>query len=200
VKEVKRKVLVIAVALMAVAMLATPLVSAVPLKEKNNDKFQSYYDTGTYNAIAEIMGAEVTYIPSFDQVNKLVVEMDEVFVAYEITVGGSKTYSLGTNFAYEGHAKVTYFDPVFSDETKTVVIEFRAASLKVDYMFDFSAFPEGLEGTLNMHAVFTRYGGISSLSGTGDLQNVQIQAANLEGSVELPFVTVNHAGWVVGWP
>ena len=199
-RALNRKIIVTLVALMAIAMLATPLVSAFPLKEKNNDKFQSYYDTGTYNAIAEIMGAQVTYIPSFDQVNKIVVEMDEVFVAYEITVGGSKTYSLGTDFAYEGHTVVTYFAPVFSDETKTVVTGSRATDFKVDYMFDFSAFPGGLEGTLNMHAVFTRYGGISSLSGTGDLQNVQIQATNLEGSVELPFVTVNHAGWVVGWP
>ena len=117
-RALNRKIIVTLVALMAIAMLATPLVSAFPLKEKNNDKFQSYYDTGTYNAIAEIMGAQVTYIPSFDQVNKIVVEMDEVFVAYEITVGGSKTYSLGTDFAYEGHVIVTYFDPVFSTKLR----------------------------------------------------------------------------------
>jgi hypothetical protein len=197
---VNRKALLTVLAL-AVVLLATPLVQAIPLEEKNNDKLQSYHDSGTFNYVAEQMGAVRTYIPSFDQVNKMVMEMDEVFVAYEIVVGGSKTYHMATDFAYEGHVAVTYYDPVFGDDAKTQVLESRAVDTKVDYMFDFSAIPGGLEGTLNMHAVFTRYGGISSLSGTGDLQNVQIQAANLEGSFTPPFyITVNHGGWVVGWP
>jgi hypothetical protein len=40
--EVSRKILGIAVVLMAVAMLATPLVSAKPSAEKNNPKFLSF--------------------------------------------------------------------------------------------------------------------------------------------------------------
>jgi hypothetical protein len=54
VRELNKKVLVIAVALMAVAMLATPMVSAKPATEKNNDKFEYFhllvtgYNDGTY--------------------------------------------------------------------------------------------------------------------------------------------------------
>ncbi len=71
----------------------------------------------------------------------------------------------------------------------------------VTYMFDFSAYPGGIEGVLNMLAVFTEGSDkIRSLSGTGDLQNVQVTLLNLPGSVVFPIITVEHGGMVSGWP
>ncbi len=70
--------------------------------------------------------------------------------------------------------------------------------MKVDYMYDFSAVPGGIEGTLRMQAILTGDGSplalsINSLAGTGDLQNVMIKATSHLGT---PIV---HDGIVSGW-
>jgi hypothetical protein len=189
------------VLVLAIIMLATPLVSAVPLKEKNNDKFQTFGTQGTFS-LFDIVNGDHQFIPSFDKVNKMVTRYEENMLTYTITVG-SKTYYLGSDFAYTGNTVEVLFDPIFGDPGKTIVLGSRYEEIFVDYMFDFSAYPGGIEGTLNMHAAYTNGNGFTrSLSGTGDLQNVEVKEIGLEGSFDPNtfMETVNHAGLVHGWP
>ena len=195
----KKKILGIFVSLLVVVMLvATPLVSAVPLGEPNNDKFQTWHDVGTYSAIGG-NAPVLTYIPSPEKVNKLVLDLDETMLTYEITVG-SNTYYLGTDFAYTGHVKFTFYKPVWTGPG-LLPTQYKSDLLQVTYMFDFSAYLGGIEGVLNMRAVFTKGSDrIRSLSGTGDLQNVQAQLLNLPVAPSFPIVTIEHGGMVSGWP
>ncbi len=190
-----------AVLTLAIIVVATPLVSAIPLEEKNNDKFQAFSTTGTFS-IMDVVFADHKYIPSFDNVNKIAASWEENMLTYTITVG-SNSYYLGTDFAHTGYSVETAFDPVFADPAKTKVVSYRAKETMIDYTFDFSAYPGGIEGTLNMRAVFTQgIGFINSLSGTGDLQNVQAKETGLGSSFNpvTKIVTVAHAGLVHGWP
>lgn len=197
-----KKILVIAVALMAVAMLAIPLVNAVSWTLKNNDKFETFAVTGTF-PFSEIALAEHQYIPSKDKVNLLIITYEETFSSMELQID-SNTYVMGTDFAYTGQTKY-----VFHDVTGWLVIPnllpaylwpktggYRSSMLTVDYTFDFSAFPGGIDGTLNMIAVNDH---INSLSGTGDLQNIQIKGEVLP-STGFPAITIHHQGIVSGWP
>ena len=194
----KKKLLTLAVVLLLLPISTIAFAYAVPLGDKDNEKFQTYYDEGTYNAATAPVVR--TYIPSFEQVNKMVGDLDETFINYKIVVDG-KTYLLNKDFAYTGHATQTYFDPVFRTPAQTSVVSSRASMIMVTYMFDFSAFSGSIEGTLMMHAVFAQGNDkVHSLSGTGDLQNVQITALNLPPVVALPLVTVKHGGMVSGWP
>jgi hypothetical protein len=94
------------------AMPTIAFTQATLIKEINNDKFEPYLDHSKYNAVAYSASAERTYVPSFEskQINKLVVNVNEVFLDYVITVG-DHTYRLGKDFKYTGEATVTYFDP-----------------------------------------------------------------------------------------
>lgn len=191
----------------ALALLMTmPTIAftqAIPTKEINNDKFEPYLDHGKYNAIAYSASAERTYVPSFesDQINKLVVNVDEVFFDYTITVG-DHTYRLNKDFTYTGHATVTYFDPVFKNPvTKTGIASCRFATIMVTCTFDFSAFPDSIDGTLTLHAVFAQGNDkVHTISGTEDLKNVQITAENKQTTSTPPIIEVEHAGTVMGWP
>jgi hypothetical protein len=182
-------------------MLTTPLVSAVPQKEKKNDKFQTFSTEGTFSFFDMING-DHKFIPSFDNVKIFVTTYEENMITYTITVG-SKTYSLGTDFAYTGHAVIIEYGPVFGDPDKTILLGSRLEKVVVDYMFDFSAYPGGIEGTLKMHSAFINGTGYTrSLSGTGDLKNVKVKETGLPGSFDpTTFIeTVRHAGLVHGWP
>ena len=191
----------IVVLALAIIILATPLASAVPLKEKNNDKFQAFSTIATFSITVKA-SADREYIPSFDNVNKFIVSYQENMLTYTITVG-SNIYYLGTDFAHTGYAVETFFDPVFANPEKTRLVSWRAIEIVVDYTFDFSAYPGGIEGTLNMRGVFTQgIGFINSLSGTGDLQNVQVKEIGLGESFDPVYkiMTVEHAGLVNDWP
>lgn len=199
-----KKVLVMAVALMAVAMLATPLVGAVPWTyPRNNDKFQTYGVTGTCK-FSVWMNGEHEFIPSKDKVNMLIISGDETFITYDITVG-SNIYHLGTDFAYTGHFEYIFYDVTAWNPNLppyTWPSEYRAEHMIVDYVFDFSAFSDGIEGTLRLRAE-SNQGGlfINSLAGTGDLQNVQIKATILPATpLGKGIYQIGHAGIVSGWP
>ncbi len=195
-----KKVLSSVVLFMLLSLSVISLVQAVPLEEKNNDKFETITTTGTFS-ILNVINGEHEYIPSFDDVKKFVTYWEDRMLTYTITVG-SKTYYLGIDFAYSGYAMENKFDPVFSDpSTKLIPISARASNKMIDYTFDFSAYPGGIEGTLRMHGVVTQGNGfMNSLSGTGDLQNVQITEIGLPGGISKGIVTVNHEGLVHGWP
>lgn len=195
----RRKLLTVAMA--AFVILTVPFVYAVPLGEKNNDKFQTFSTTGTFSIMDMVFGSH-EYIPSIDNVNKFVTSWKENMITYTITVG-SNIYTLGTDFDHTGYCVETLYDPVFSDPAKTMPAGSRTYKVVVDYTFDFSAYPGGIEGTLNMRSVFSQGNGfVNSLSGTGDLQNVQAKEIGL-GEIFDPVnlvITVAHAGLVHGWP
>ena len=204
----KKAVLVIFVALMAVAMLAIPIVSAVPLKEKNNGKFQTFHVYFKVNAFTFIAG-EHDYIPSKDNVNKLTVNGPESFIQYDLTVG-SKTYKQGVDFIYTGH-----FEYIFYDVTAWLTIPgilpaylwpadggYRTNHLVVDYMYEFLP-ASGIDGTVQLRAIKNGSEGmaINSLAGTGDLQNVQIKAVvTSDVAIGGGLYEATHDGTVVGWP
>ena len=58
-------------------MLATPLAQAVPGAPKNNDKFQTWHTEKKLNFITMAIGGEHVWIPSFEEVNRLVITSDD---------------------------------------------------------------------------------------------------------------------------
>ena len=205
----KKTVLVIAVTLFAVAMLATPLVTAVPLKEKNNDKFLPFHVDLVVSGAVFVAG-EHNFIPSMDKVNKLTVDGPETFIKYDIKVG-STTYKQNVDFIYTGSFEYVFYDvtawwiiPGVLDEYDWPAPDgYRARHFTVDYSLEFLPV-SGIEGTIQMKAVSASRGWmtINSLSGTGDLQNVQIKAVvSGEGPAAIQGVYWGtHDGTVTGWP
>jgi hypothetical protein len=212
--EMNRKISVLVVLLLSLFMSTVMLAQAVPLKEKNNEKFQTYTVASTFNLLQNIfvnypndltLRADYNYIPSLDNCQKLTISYDEIFSACLITIDGTHTYVMGQDFEYTGHVIWTFIKPEFNSPLGVLYPSGSSnANHMVDYTYDFSAFPGGIEGTLNMRAVFNPSGGIAiySLSGTGDLQNVQIKAAQTGTDVSGGglVLTVHHGGYVFGWP
>jgi hypothetical protein len=200
--ESKKIISLILICLM-VSMSAVTLAKADPLDDKNNDKFQSYGVTAKFSFTKALQSADYNWIPSQAKTNVMVIEYDEQFMQYDITIG-THTYKLGTDFAYTGHAKYVYFEPVFGTTYGPYYpVSYRSQYHVIDYMYDFSAVPGGLEGTLKMRAMFSSNSGeidINSLAGTDDLQNVQIKATHAGASTVKGITTANHAGYVLGWP
>ncbi len=196
-----KKLLMVALLLLVLSMMPMGFVQSVPLTEKNNDKFESFSVIGK-SKFSALLNAPHEYIPSIDNANILVITEDEVFLTYDIKIG-EKTYKLNEDFAYTGTLKWTFYEPVLPHPVLgySWPLTERAIIGKVDYMFDFSAVPGGIEGTIALHA--TNIKGqlhINSLAGTGELQNVQIQAVAAGGSLSAGIVTIIHEGIVFGWP
>jgi hypothetical protein len=193
--ELNRKFLLTGLTLMAVAMLATPLVSAKPWNyPKNNPKFEQYETTINFD-FSNLIAASYAATAGLEEANKVVVVCEEQPLAgYEIRIGegaGMRTYEFGVDFDYNGVDTITVWDPILPyafDPTNPLETLFLAGSkfhFRVDYVYDFSAFPGGLEGTITMLALVTgdslslvesKPMSITSLEGTGDFKNVQIQA------------------------
>jgi hypothetical protein len=200
---VKRKLLVLVLALTLV-LLATPLVSAFPwTKPKNNEKFQTWEAVGSFK-FGYIMQGDHQYIPSIEKINKAIITFTNPHDTHEITVNGY-TYELCTDFLYtEGLCIMTFFDPVYEDPSNPLFSsENRATTMRVYWTYDFSAIPGEIEGTLRMQIVGYQHGDnfVNSLAGTGDLRNVQVKAAASSGfTMPPPTITTLHAGTVIGWP
>jgi len=189
-----KKVFALVVVLLALSMLTT-LVQAKPYTERNNEKFERFAVSGL--PAYEPWTWDFRYIPSEDNPNVIVASWDEVMTDYVITVGAN-TYHLDTDFTYTGHAVMTIYDP---DPWPPVIPIPYAWSekwhLRVDYMYDFSAGSSGIEGTIEMLAIFNEGGvSINSLRGTGDLKNVQIKATTVTAVPP----NIAHEGIVSGWP
>jgi len=192
-----KKILVMAVALLVLSMTLTPFALAKPWNPRNNEKFQTFSTTlipNVGNILAAIANPE--YIPSEDNPNKVITSwIEEPMAYYEINVGAN-TYYLGTHFEYTGVAVYTAIGAPFTPNPDIfgLLVGSKEAKFRVDYMYDFSAVPGGIEGTLTMLAITANPGGmhIRSLQGTGDLQNVQIWATGADG--------LGHIGLVSGWP
>ena len=195
-----RKILVVFVALMAVAVLATPMALALSWEPKNNEKFQTF-ETAFVPNIANIIAgvANPEFIPSEDNPNKIIYSwVEEPMITYTIMVGGN-TYSLGVDFEYTGFAVLTQIGAPFTPSPLIpgLLVGDKQNNFRVDYMYDFGpddGNPETIDGTIQMLAITAKDGlmHIRSVRATGDLQNVQIQATS-QGSYE-------HIGIVLGWP
>ena len=80
---------------------------------------------------------------------------------------------------------------------------FSGAETTVNYMYNFSAVPGGLEGTLSMLATMKdAVGSIVSVGGTGDFKNVEVKATISPQWYDAANLVVNiyHDGMVSGWP
>ena len=203
-----REILLTVLAL-AFVLLATPFVSAVPGAPKNNSKFQTWhYEKAVNFGLDIIVGGEHVYIPSFEEVNRLVISSDAGFLSYEITVG-SNTYYQGVDFDCVDVFSTMYFNkPVFDNPAQLYPTESKSSGLRVDTTFDFNAYAGGVEGTLHIREIGAAgavEGGATytfSLEGTGDLQNVQVNAVYaIAGFDDVTGVlTVVDDGTVIGWP
>lgn len=195
-----KKIKVAIVVLLSLAIIVPQTAAAKPWDSpKNNDKFQSFRADFTFSTLLmEILlnPSNWEFTPSAENPNKLVVSFEESMASYSISVGENE-YTLWDgevgDFTYEGIATYTAYQPdtlPFSDK-----MHFR-----VDYVYDFSAVPGGIDGTLELLYIVTNGGtSIRSLSGTGDLQNVQVQATQLV--LDNPPAGVGaHTGVVLGWP
>ncbi len=201
-----KKIILFLIIGLAAILLSSPLVVAVPLQEKNNEKFQTFHVDFKASVRTWIMG-DLVCKPSFEQPNYVTKSGPESFLLYDITVG-SKTYHQGIDFVYTGVFTYTFFDVaawgtyVISGATYNWPLEYRERHLVVDYSYDFLP-ASGIDGSIQLRAVAVgaNYGmTINSLSSTGDLQNVQIKAT-LTSQVGTGLIyTVTHDGYVHGWP
>ena len=201
-----KKIVVISVLMLAVVMLVTPLVSAVPGAPKTNEKFQTWHYEKEVSFLVLLLG-DHEYIPSFEEVNRLVVSTTEGFLSYEITVG-SNTYVQGVDFdCIDTYTEYTATKPVFAEDDAAKLwpedSQAQTSHLLVLTTFDFSAYTGSIEGQLRiMERGNVGNTKTTSLWGTEDLQNVQVQATyynEADDSVP-PILTVYDDGTVTGWP
>ena len=196
-----RKVLMLASLLMILPVITTTFAYATPWVEKNNEKFQTFYSAGTFNGFVAFGSADRTYIPSFDKVEKLILTWSGSFTSFEIKVG-EKTYTMPTDFDVSGTSEHIYWAPVFraGDTTKTQPpAADRASHTRGEYTFDFLP-ASGLEGSFSIQTIVNEGSHrTTSLSGTGDFRNVQIQATVSQIQAR-PFLTILNDGLVIGWP
>lgn len=207
----------ITVTLLAVVMLATPLVAAKPWTyPKTNPKFEEYGVTYGFDW-ANLIGANYAATAGLEEANKVVIVYDEIAVSYQIRIGEAgpeqRIYNLWDpiaetgDFTYSGVGTITVWDPVLpyafdpDDVLGTLFVNGRKQHFRVDYTYDFSAVPGGLDGTITYVALIS--GNSFILNGdkpmhifdtkcTGDFQNVQVQATAGAGGT--------HMGVVSGWP
>lgn len=99
-RKIKASTVLLVILFMSMIMLA----QAVPLKDKNNDKFQTYTVVSTFSLLQNIfvnyptdltIRADYNYIPSLDNCQKLTISYDEIFSACSITIDGTYTYVMG---------------------------------------------------------------------------------------------------------
>jgi hypothetical protein len=181
-------------------MASVSLAQATTYEPKNNDKFQDFSVLASFN-IMTWLGGQREYIPTMDKMNIYRLSWDETFLTYDITVG-TQTYHLGSDFTYTGHVDYSWQGVTTWEVPYVWPEEYRVVKAVVDYTYDFSAVPGGLDGTIHMIAVFSSGGMfLNSLDSTGDFQNVQIKATvgTSPPNNGLVYYLV-HDGIVSGWP
>lgn len=182
-----KKILVV-IAILAVSLMFTPLTFAESWEyPKSNEKFESFDTAFWLDLFGLLFSGEWTWMPSIENPNKLIISYEEEMDFHTITIDETQVYYLDEDFTYSGISVMTIYDPNPLD-----IFDSRKMTFRVDYMYDFTNL-DGLEGTIQMLAIQTgETMHIRSLQGTGDFQNVQIQATLDElGS---------HTGVVIGWP
>jgi hypothetical protein len=203
----KKKILIFAT-LLVLSITLTPFALAKPWNyPKNNPKFEQYGVTYSFdwsNYMTTAYGLEWS--------KKVVVTFEEQPTSnYQIRIGeagpGQRVYNNTIDFMYSGVATLTVWDPVLPyvfdplDVIGTFFVQGSRQHFRVEYMYDFSAVPGGLEGTLILVAITSGnslvLGGdkpmhIFTTMGTGDFKNVNVQATAGPNAT--------HMGIVSGWP
>jgi pimeloyl-ACP methyl ester carboxylesterase len=165
------------------------------------------WDVDASFSFMDMIKANHTYVPAdkvANPVQKLTISYDEKPLTCEIKVGGV-TYSLGKDFTYTGHVDYIYYNPSFTSPTLGYYYpsSFSGTETTVNYMYNFSGVPGGLEGSLSMLATMKdAVGSIVSVRGTGDFKNVEVKATVSPQWYDAARMVVNiyHDGMVSGWP
>jgi hypothetical protein len=157
-------------------------------------------------SFVDMLRANHTYVPAdkiANPVQKLTISWDIKMITSDIKVGGV-TYSLGKDFTYTGRAEFIFYNPSFANPALGYLYPsgFSREEGTLNYMYNFSAVPGGLEGTLSMLNVMDEVTGSGvSVGGTGDFKNVEVKATsyNWFDAANL-VINVYHDGMVSGWP
>ena len=192
-REVKKKILGFALVLLFVAMLAAPMVGTAEAWGCRRGPTETF-DTVLLPDFVPILTAEGKYIPSMENPCMVIFKWDEIMLDYTITVDG-KEYKLHQDFEYSGKAVVIAIGPQVVPMPSPLAPADRTFFI-VNYVYDFSAVPGGLEGKIRMFAFSDSDNPpmkIRSLWGTGDFRCVRIRAEGKE-------VGLGHIGTVSGWP
>jgi hypothetical protein len=205
VKRLKKTLVFLTALLLIVSMAYASVAQATNYELKNNSKFEAFSTASSFNIMTWFAGQK-EYIPSMEKVNLYKLSWDESFITYDITVG-SKTYHLCTDFTYTGHVKYTFHDVEAWSTSGGLPpyiwpSEYSNVQAVVDYTYDFSTVPGGLDGTIHMQCIMNNAGKtINSLDSTGDFQNIQIKAV-VDTSPPNQGLTyyLAHHGIVSGWP
>jgi hypothetical protein len=202
VREVKKKVLVIAVALMAVAMLATPLVQAVPGAEKSNEKFE-YFELVCSGTGSEVWDRFWYTPPNADALdNKTTHGRGGGWITgpvVELTVG-SDTYTMTTTPVSVTWTTMYDMELVRNNDGTIKRVNIRLTDVLTVYENDVEI------GTLVLKlksaivpTASPVYGGNVVGYGTGALKGVHISAIDL-GLVSAPPPIYVRVGTITGWP
>jgi hypothetical protein len=195
------------VILLSAAMLISPLAGIVLATTPYTDPTALAWSVDGSYSFYDMLRANHTYVPAdkvANPVQKLTLSYNENLLTCDIKVGGV-TYSLGKDFTYTGHTDYTFYNPSFADPTLGYYYPsvYGGDEATITYMYNFSAVPGGLEGTLSMLATMKNdVFSIVSTGGTGDFKNVQVKATNSPIWFEEAKLIVHtyHTGMVSGWP
>ncbi len=200
----KKSVWISASLIMVIAMATFMLAQATPTGQDNNPLAEIWHVSFATNYAKYIIFGTHEYFPSIDNVNKLVITTVEPKPLYYTLTVGAHIYKMGIDFAYSGIFEKIFFDPVFDNPKLGMLYpsSYRSTQERVTYTYDFSAYAGGIEGTLQLQKLETPAGSfITSISGTGDLANVNVQGTTTSQFNPVNFVlTVQHDGTVIGWP
>ena len=210
--KLNRKIL-LTVLPFVIVLLVTPLVSAKSWDyPKTNPKFEQYGVTVNFT-FANLVAATYAATDGLEEANKVVVVYEEQAIeGYQIRVGedgpGQRVYNVGEDFAYYGVGTIVTWHPILpyafdpANPMMTLFLMGSKTHWRVDYMYDFGDGDGGLDGTIKLLALTTgdtisafdpdaKTMFITSIEGTGDFSNVQIQAKG---------AGTGHEGVVIGWP
>jgi hypothetical protein len=193
--------------LLSVAMLISPFAGIALATNPYTDPTAVAWNVDASFSFMDMIRANHTYVPVdkvTNPVQKLYISYDEKLLTCDIKVGGV-TYSLGKDFTYTGHVDYIYYNPSFANPTLGYYYPsgFSSSEATVNYMYNFSAIPGGLEGTLSMLATSKdSVSSIVSVAGTGDFSNTVVKATISPQWYEASKMVVNiyHDGMVSGWP
>jgi hypothetical protein len=195
------------VILLSAAMLISPLAGIVLATNPYTDPTAVAWNVDSSQSFMDTLRANHTYVPAdkvANPVQKLYINYDEKLLTCDIKVGGV-TYSLDKDFTYTGHVDYIYYNPSFANPAVGYLYPsgYSGSEATIKYMYNFSAIPGGLEGTLSMLATKNNDdSSIVSVAGTGDFKNVQVKATISPQWYDAANLIVNiyHDGMVSGWP
>ena len=202
VKSLNKKLLGLAVVLMVVALLATPLVSAKPEIEKNNDRFEYFklefdgmqdpggqeWNSGPPTGLLKVHHSRGMPYSSISVVELTVGSETFDMTTEPYSVDYTETFDgeifLDNEGNYKGwHMRVTDVVTVYEDGTLIGTIVLKIPVIVV---------MDGMEASIKSGSI-TGYG-------TGQLKGVHISAVDLGFSGIPPSFLFGREGTITGWP